>query len=93
MVAGELEKAAACVKLRKICYLPDLYGTWNIYIYMLICDLLSSFDFIWSSAFMKNEYCDLFHYTVLNKAAEQVYQICPREKKGAYWSVCRPSGV
>lgn len=42
---------------------------------------------------MKNEYCDLFHYTVLNKAAEQVYQICPREKKGAYWSVCRPSGV
>ena len=39
---------------------------------------------------MKNEYCDLFHYTVLNKATEQVYQICPHEKKGAYWSVCRP---
>ena len=30
---------------------------------------------------MKNEYCDLFHYSVLNKATEQVYQICPREKK------------
>lgn len=31
---------------------------------------------------MKNEYCDLFHYTVLNKATEQVYQICPHEKRG-----------
>ena len=31
---------------------------------------------------MKNEYCDLFHYSVLNKVTEQVYQICPPEKRG-----------